>query len=389
MLSSREIGQYITRIRAGGATLGIEDSFVDDVADAPSKPIVKVASAVFILKSIIHLLCLRLQLSLRKNNTKRIVFTSARFTSVVNGRREDRVVKPLFTDNIIFINQSKEIWLDRINGQKVYNIGGVTKLLGFLLKSEERIMRDFFAYQKINRFLLATLQNSREIYFLVHYDLANLSIIFSEFRHRLRLIEIQHGGIINYFPYAQPAPIKMIDVFYVKNKATINYLKQHLCKHFDCEYNLLPYPVSAKKQVRGKHILYASTVEIGGVHPVLLEYLKNNQDDDLTVYVRLHPREKDNEPVFRRQLLDTAVSFEFDYSKNWLASNEIANVVVVSPWSSMIEDAADNGYKAIILEPFGKERFGYLIDDENVIFAPEESTFRVKLEELFQKFIID
>ena len=246
----------------------------------------------------------------------------------------------------------------------------MAKLLAMFSKESTKIMRYFYAYQKVNKWVLSGF-SSKEVFLMFFYDLNSLSIIFSDYRHKLKLIEIQHGSIINYPAYTKPSPIKAIDVFYVKNKETIAFLKSHLNKHFtDVNYHLLPYPKNNTFYHSGIHILYASTVEFNGIHPTFLTYLKKiTLEDDVNVYIRLHPREKNKREVFEEQLLSVKANVVFDESKNWLESNLIKNLIIASPWSSVIEEAADNGYKTIILEEFGKERFGYLIDNINVIFA--------------------
>src|SRR5690606_19389980 len=118
-------------------------------------------------------------------------------------------------------------------------------------------------------------------------------------------IEVQHGSMINYFPYIKKSPLKVIDTFYIKNQATIDFLKNHLCKDYDCQYKLIPYPTPKRFAKPGKHILYASTVELNGVHPEFLKFLNDYKNNDLTVYIRLHPREKDKKEFFKNQLKNT------------------------------------------------------------------------------------
>lgn len=371
-LSKQEIEHYVKSLRD---TPNSQDnsSFAKKVSDYN-----RLKTLIFILKSMVDFMVLKIRLYLPKYRNKKIIYTSSRFTTITNGVVEDRIVKPLFTDNLLFINASKEIWMNQINHQKVYNIGGFVKFLAFFKNESSQLMKNFYAYQKVNKWLLSTFQ-FKEVYFLVHYDLNNLAIIFSDYRHKLKLIEIQHGGIINYFPYKNQAPIKMIDVFYVKNQSTINYLKNHLSKGYVCDYKLIPYPISTKKIVQGNHILYASTVEFNGLHPVFLNFLKTHDIKNLHVYVRLHPREKDKKDFFKKQIEHLNVKIVFDESNNWLEAYPIKNLVVVSPWSSVIEDAADNGFKTLILEPFGKERFDYLIDEHQVFFTPTLELFKEKL----------
>ena len=336
--------------------------------------------AIFILKSLIDLITLRVALIQNKTKAKRIVYTAYNFCNIIDGNYEDRIVKPLFSDNIIFINTSKERFLKSINNQKVYNIGGLVKIMS-LAYHGTRQMRLFKAYQALNNSLIRGLHNGREVFLLWYYDLNSLSIIFSKFRGRIKLVEVQHGSIINYPPYIKPAPIKLIDVFYVKNQPTIDYLKEHLCKGFDCEYYLIPYPKGNRKEVPGIHLLYASTVDFKGVHPVFLSFLKNTKIRDLHLQVRLHPRERtpEIEALFTNQIASCGVHFTFDKTKSWISENQIENLIVISPWSSSIEDSYDNGYKTIIIDPAGKQRFAHLLDDTKCFYSQdlEETISRI------------
>lgn len=384
MLNANEIEQYIKELRVSNIKF---DSQLGDETFKNTKEVNPVLQRIkvlgFIVLSFFDFLMLKFVLFIPKYRNKKIVYTTPRFTTTVNGVVEDRILKPLFTDDILFINYSLEKRMNKVNNQKTYNIGGVVKILSFFQKESNSTMRIFYAYQNINKWLLSNLLG-KEIYLILYYDLNSLSIILSDFRNRLKLIEVQHGSMINYFPYLKKAPLKIIDKFYVKNQATIDFLNENVCQDFDCEYSILPYPVNNRKIFPGKHILYASTVELNGVHPEFLKFLNDYKNNDLTVYIRLHPREKDKKEFFKNQLKNTIATIIFDDSKNWLESNTIENIIVVSAWSSMIEDAADNGYKTIILEEFGKERFGYLIDNKKVIFAPDEVTIKIFLNTNFK-----
>jgi hypothetical protein len=374
MLNKHQIEDYINEFRANNKQLNVKNNAEFENINKQNPFFDKLNVLIFILRSLLDFVVLKFVLLSKKYQEKNIVYTSYRFTTTNNGITEDRIVKPLFSQNILFINSSLQTRINKINNQKVYNIGGVAKLLSFFVKNSSSTMRYFTAYQTVNKWILKNLKN-KEIYMLFYYDLNNLSIIFSDFRKNLKLIEIQHGSIINYAPYSKPSPIKMIDSFYVKNPATIDFLKNKLCKNFDCDYHLLPYPKSNKFYQKGSHILYASTVEFNGIHPVFMKYLEKSKLNETTIHIRLHPREKDKKQFFTDQLLKIEANIIFDESNNWLETNTVSNIVVVSPWSSMIEDAADNGYKTIILEEFGKERFSYLIDEKNVVFTSDYDTF--------------
>ena len=310
-----------------------------------------------------------LQVSVKSISDKRIVFTAKSFCTVKEGALEDRIVKPLFTENILFINQSKEYSLKRINGQRVYNLGGIVKLVSLIAyKGDSQLMRTFRAYRAVNDSILKYL-NDIELYMLCFYDLNSFALIFSKFRMNIKLVEVQHGSIINYPPYAKPAPIRIADIFYVKNKQTIEYLKTHLNSNFSAEYRLMPYPKRSSEFVPGLHLLYASTLEFNGIHSVLLNFLMQNSFSDLHLIIRLHPRERDKESIFAKQLVGLNVNFEFDHSKDWLEDNTISNLIVISPWSSTLEDAYDNGFVAITIDEVGKERFNHYIDNARFFYS--------------------
>jgi hypothetical protein len=301
---------------------------------------------------------------------KKIVYTAKNFCNVVDGKLVDRVVRPLFTDNIIFINPSKEYLLEKINGQKVYNLGGLVKLLSYFYHDQVQFMRIFKAYRWVNNAIIKYLAQY-EVYILWFYNLNSLSLIFSNFRQNITLIEVQHGSMVNYPPYAKQAPIKTADIFYVKNQSTIEYLKIHLCLNFPAEYRLIPYPKGNWNFVPGIHVLYASTIEFNGLHPIMKKFLADFDKTNLDLIVRLHPREKEKESLFVEQLEQYKVKYKFDRSENWLEGNTIENLVVVSPWSSSIEDSYDNGFVTIIIDPVGRERYKHLIDNQCCFYSDD------------------
>jgi len=279
MLKKEQIEQYIKELRVSNIKF---DSQLGDEVFKNTKEVNPVLQKIkvlgFIVLSFFDFLILKFVLFIPKYRNKKIVYTTPRFTTTVNGVVEDRILKPLFIDHILFINHSLENRIQRINNQKVYNIGGVVKVLSFFRKESALTMRNFYAYQKVNKWLLNKLVG-KEIYFILYYDLNSLSIILSDYRNHLKLIEVQHGSMINYFPYLKKAPLKIIDVFYVKNQPTIDFLKENACEGYDCEYRLIPYPAHNRALKPGKHILYASTVELNGIHPEFLKFLNNYKND--------------------------------------------------------------------------------------------------------------
>ncbi|WP_026976485.1 hypothetical protein [Flavobacterium tegetincola] len=299
------------------------------------------------------------------------VYTGEGICLKVDGVYRDRIVEPLHLSNLIYINRGRDTIIDWVNGVKVYNIGGLVKLFSFVYKFlGKKNYNVYYSYKIINKFILKFAKYPN-VYSLLYYNLNGLSLVFSSCRKTFNLIEVQHGTIINFPAYAIHSEIKIADKFYVKNSKTIDYLKQHLNKNFPrIEYEILPYAQSNALHKDGKYILYASTVEFNGIHPVFSAYLQQvKQTENVTVFIRLHPREKSKIELFKIQVQSTKAKIIFDDSRNWLESNRIKNLIVVSPWSSVIEDAVDNNFRTIIIDKIGKERFAYLIDDRNVIFA--------------------
>jgi hypothetical protein len=44
---------------------------------------------------------------------------------------------------------------------------------------------------------------------------------------------------------------------------------------------------------------------------------------------------------------------------------------VIYPWSYTLEDAYDNGFTAITIDPVGKERYSHLIDGERFYYSDD------------------
>lgn len=332
-----------------------------------------------IIRSLFDFISLLIINNFRKKNN--IIYTARNLCVSVNGKLEDRILKPISIKNGRFINYSKEYLISRINGQRVYNIGGVVKLLSkFLYNYTSPEFSIFYAYQWVNNRILKG-QNGK-VFLLCFYNLNGLSIVFSRYRANFTLCEVQHGSIINYPPYAKTAPVKIADKFYVKNESTINYLKNHLCKKFKVDYALIPYPKVKRSFKKGIHLLYASTVEFNGFHPVFLRFLEDYSSKDISLRIRLHPREKGKEKQFAGFLEN--IDWQFDTSPNWLENTLISNTIVVSPWSSCIEDAYDNNIIAVIIDPVGSQRYNHLLDNSKCFYSTNLADTITKISNLEQ-----
>lgn len=298
-----------------------------------------------------------------------LIYTQANLCAFENNQFKERLVNNLVIENRIYINQGKEKIIKTIGGYKTYNIGGIVDFVSRLFFNNSKKINLLKAYQLVNNSILF-FYNKKKVYLLCHYDQCGLSIVFSKFRTKTHLIEVQHGGIINYPAYSKASSIKIADAFYVRNNETIQYLKNHLNYNFkNIEYQIIPYSKNELNETDRIQILYASSVEINGFHPVFLDYLKSDNLLNTTITVRLHPREKEKKEIFEKVLLDKNIKYVFDNSMNWLEANTVKNLIVISPWSSVIEEASDNEFKTIIVDELGRERFNYLIDDKKVFYA--------------------
>ncbi len=315
-------------------------------------------------------LLLLLLLSARfKKKKLSLVYTTANLCSFHKGKYSERIIQNATIENKVYINQGRETIIKTIDNHKVYNIGGLVKLIAlvfYLRDKENKLIR---AYSFVNNFILYVFYGNK-VYLLCHYDLNGISIVFSKHRKKINLIEVQHGGMINYPAYSLPSPVKIADAFIVKNEQTVAYLETHLNKNYtDIIYTVLPYPKTVNVVQQGIHILYASTVEIGGFHPVFLHFLENHRLEKLSVNIRLHPREKEKKIIFESEIKKHQVNYKFDDSKNWLESNTISNLIVISPWSSIIEEAVDNGFKTIIIDEVGKKRYSNYLENNNCFYS--------------------
>ena len=66
---------------------------------------------------------------------------------------------------------------------------------------------------------------------------------------------------------------------------------------------------------------------------------------------------------------DYQVVYEFDESSDMIIGNPLDDLIVVSPWSSSIEDAYDANITSVIIDNAGKERFSHLIDNEKCFYS--------------------
>lgn len=317
----------------------------------------------------------------KKSARKNIVYLSPNLCNFQDNVCTVPLIENLKIENILYINQSKEKHIARVNDKKVYNIGGLVFLINALFfKSKNSKTNTIFAYKLINDYITKKLYKTN-VFVLCYYDFNGLSLVFSKFRKNFKLNEIQHGSMIDFYPYKTPANFAVIDTFIVRNAATISYLKSHLAQNYSANYQLIEYPKINLSYQDGLNILYASSIETNGFHEVFKQFLDSKTYNNLNLIVRLHPREQHNKEIFAEYLQKHNINYQFDTTKNWLEANTIKNLIVVSPWSSIIEEAIDNGFKTIIIDEIGKKRFKDYIDNKKCVFS-------LNISSLFSDFLI-
>lgn len=302
-----------------------------------------------------------------------LVYTTPNFSTSYNGTTRDRILPPFEAPRRIYINYSKQNIMCKVEGYEVYNIGGLAKLLSRSIPSRQPVpIEALSVYGAINGRILRLLRGN-SVYVPCFYHSNGLSIVLSRWRCRCQVIEIQHGSIINYPPYALPAPVKCADTFLVRNAETADYLRSHLCKHYAANYRVIQHPVLRGdwRKKPGLNLFYASSVETNGFHKAFVDFLRTYKGNDLSLRVRLHPREQNKQSLFEEELRTLGYLACFDKEKDWWRGNDTENLVVVSPWSSVIEEACDIGLVAITIDPAGRKRFKHLIDHGKCYYSED------------------
>jgi hypothetical protein len=101
-------------------------------------------------------------------------------------------------------------------------------------------------------------------------------------------------------------------------------------------------------------ILYCSSIEVNGIHPVLYNFLQNHNLFKLRI--RMHPRET-SKKIFSDQLNSVNINYDFDEFNDWKDNLNNYNLTVVTPWSSIAEESTDLSIKTIIIDKIGRDRF--------------------------------
>jgi len=297
----------------------------------------------------------------------------------------ERFFSKLDLESAVFINYHQTHLVESFAGSRVFNVGVFVGALKRVRLGGTSLLRDVrlfgLVYLPIHRLLKGS-----KVYFPCYYDANGLALVFNDRRGDYELVEIQHGGICNFEPYSRPVSFRVADRIMVLDARTAAYLKNHLYKKADVNIEIIESG-EARFTPRIDNeipvILYCSTIEINGIHEKFLRFLNScDMIASFNLRVRLHPREGDRKERFRRQLEELGVDFEFDDSSDWLAGNPFRRLIVVTPWSSVIEEAHREGIFSVILDDFGKQRFQDLIDGKLCWFAEEP---RVTFREVFER----
>ena len=365
------------------------ERFIDEVTDAHQsfaratppaelerkgilRALTRLQGALYCAQSIVDTVWLTiwLALGLRAIRSRTLAFTQRSFcVEDETGGLQDRILKGIAPTNAVFINHSKDTPLSRIDGRRVFNVGGVVRVVAFVLDRTSAPRHLYLDAHRLVNDLFLRFTHRTEVLSPCFYDANGLSLVTSRYRSRFHLSEVQHGSIINFPPYRQPAPVPIANRFFVRNEHTAEYLRTHLCLHSSAEYQVIRRNGRSLQRKPGLHVLYASTIEVGGLHPVFLNFLNDPSFTAVQVCVRLHPRERAREPEFRRQLDASGRHYSIDESPDWLDAVTAENTIVVSPWSSILEEAADLGFAAITIDPVGRERYAHLIEGNSLLWS--------------------
>lgn len=293
---------------------------------------------------------------LLKFKHSKIIFTTPNIISYENFFNE-RCLK-----NTSVLNYHTTKITNTFSGQKVYNIGFWSKIFNNKFLKRNRSSSTYKFYKLLLNFI-----NYDEIFIPCYYDEVTFNLI--SICNNKKITEIQHGSIINFFPYSRPSPIKLVDEIFVNNIQTKNYLEEHLYKDFKAKV-ILKKDINLDSvkycNLKEDMILYCSSVEVNGIHPVLYKYLQKSNLFKLRI--RMHPRET-SKKIFSDQLDSINIKYDFDKFNDWKDNLNNYNLIVVTPWSSIAEESTDLSIKTIIIDKIGRDRFKHLIDDNVCMYT--------------------
>lgn len=306
--------------------------------------------------------------SIRKNKTS-IYYTHTSFIRQNQNNFEDILYKELFTkNNLIIISYDRYNYYKRISNFKVYNLGNVVRILQKISIIERKTNQfNLNNWLFVNEIICKKL-NGNDVYIPAYSNETGFSLVFNRYRKNFKLIEIQHGSVINYPPYSFVSEMPLVDTFYYRNESSKLFLEKNLFAKIAVTLKpLKPETSNFLPSTSRTEMLYISSYEYDMIHPVFEEFLRN-KPDNCFVKIRLHPRQLPLEENFKKKLTELNCNFEIDKSKMWYSTIPY-NTIVVSPLSSVLEEAVNFKLKTIIIDNVGAKRYDYLIDNKICFYS--------------------
>ena len=142
-LTDSEINVFVKKIRAEEVAFKRGISNPAEVQELTWMDYVKgkVKSLLFTFRSICDFVLLIILSVSPKHRRKRMVYSAVNFMSNNQGKFEDRFLRTLFRDDILYINTSKEVYFSYVGTNRVFNIGGIVKLINIFTRSNESIIK--------------------------------------------------------------------------------------------------------------------------------------------------------------------------------------------------------------------------------------------------------
>lgn len=308
-------------------------------------------------------------LKVYKSKKVDLFYIHTSFIRKVDNEYIDVLFDKLINSNAIMINYDRYLSYARINNTKVYNLGIIVKMLQKTnLIKRETLQTNTHNWLFLNNIICRNLNNNN-IFIPAYSNEVGFSLVFNNFRNHFKLIEIQHGSVINYPPYAFVSNLKLVDVFYYKNDFSRKYLEEHLFLIHKARMILMP---KVKVQFIPKtdfiELLYISSYEHTTLHPVMSSYLESIDISSVNFRLRLHPRQQNLENNFVFLLNKIGVRYELSHTKMWY-DNLPENTYVISPLSSVIEEAIELGLKAVVIDETGFKRYKPIIDNVKCFYT--------------------
>jgi hypothetical protein len=347
----------------------MEDYAVRENVNSTSKNKKYFKSLYHAFLAVMDLAVLLLKLPKIKNSQKAILYIHPSFIKNATQNPTENFYKGIKPkNNHIYFSYDKYIYLKKIEGIKVYNIGIVVKLISKLkVHKKLSLQNDFNIWYPIQNFICKRLNNNT-VYIPVYSNGVGLSLVFNKYRENFKLVEVQHGSVLNYPPYSLVSDLPLVNAFYYRTEKDKYFLEDNLFARQTVELLQIPQEeITFLSKTNRIEILYVSSYEFNDLHPVFKNFI-NNVPQNVFIRVRLHPRQSNLEAVFSKHLEKNNVNFEIHKYSNWY-ENLPSNSIVISPFSSVIEEAVNVGLKVIIIDPLGGKRFNYLLNGENCVFS--------------------